>query len=453
MIDMDIIIKALVLYFIAFAESRHWGRLGLWIRSVALVFLILLDPFKITTATDNASADILNRVNALYYSSKGQDEIVVVLINDDYLNNNGLSWPLSYVQQAGLFKRILSYEPKGLFVDLLYTHDRSARGDSPEPLANIFDRYSSRVPIYLPRVNNSALSGSNFFSSTDPVIVQWDGYDSYYPSQIDSLSTPAFALYSQYCNGDSLCSLPETPPPIALQWGMELSSAQYSLTNNASCMSEQHTLTTMSQILLSEVFWKFVPEWRQRCAYSTTLPPDYLSATKSEDKKILKDLLKDKFVMVGALIQGARDEVYSPVHGKVAGVYFHAMALDNLITYKEHYFRPAPTVLGNIDLADITDCLLFLLVFMWREKVAERQSENKNIGASDKRFIAVSAIILIVLLLAVVIVFSYLLNFEPINWVAQLTLILSIFAVKIRLFTPLKTSITYLKGLTKEKIV
>ena len=149
--------------------------------------------------------------------------------------------------------------------------------------------------------------------------------------------------------------------------------------------------------------------------------------------------------MLGALIQGARDEVYSPVHGKIAGVYLHAMALDNLISYHDQYFRPAPTIWRNIDLADITDCILFLLVFVWREKISTNP-KNMLSDNSQKRFVFYSALALLTLLFTVVVLFSYIFNFQPINWVAQLTLILSIVAVKIRLFAPLKKLLSYLKG-------
>ncbi|GGW87386.1 CHASE2 domain-containing protein [Alteromonas halophila] len=423
-------------------------------RAAALVFLILLDPFRITTATDNASADILNRVNALYYSATGQNELAVVLINDDYLTNNNLTWPLSYSQQSVLIRQILRYQPKGLFVDLLYTHDRSATGDSPQPLINVLERYGGRTPIYLPKVKNSAFSQDDLFAETRPVMVQWDGHEQYYPPQVDGVSTPAFELYAQYCQDTASCSaIPtSTAPPLAIQWGMDLSDAQDSLTDNNNCMRTNNALVMTSKILLSEVFWKLVPEWRQRCAYSITLPPDYLSATSSEEKAYLSSLLKDKFVMLGALIQGARDEVYSPVHGKIAGVYFHAMALDNLLTYGDAYFRPAPGIWNNIDLADVTDCVLFLIVLMWREKVSQHQTSRPEDKVSRRR-IVFSALGLILILLAVVFVFSYWLNFQPINWVAHLILILSILTVKIRLFTPLKKAISHLKGYTKEKFV
>ena len=408
--------------------------------------MLLLDPFKITTATDDASADILNRVNSQYYNSKAQREIVVVLIDDQYLSSNQLSWPLSYSQQSVLLRQILRYEPKALFIDLLYTHDRSTKDDAPQPLINVFERYGERIPIYVPEIKESAFSKQNFFKKTRPVVVQWQGHEHYYPSRVESIDTPAFAMHRQFCEQHGNCNQPNNMPPIAIQWGMQLSKQQDLLTNNKECLGEENPIIMASKVLLSEVFWKLVPEWRQPCAYSITVPPSYLSATSEDERALLSSILKDKFVMLGALIQGARDEVYSPVHGQIAGVYLHAMALDNLLTYHDEYFRPAPTIWRNIDLADITDCLLFLLVFMWREKVSTNPKDPLS-HAPRKRFIFYSALTLLALLFTTVVLFSYVFNFQPINWVAQLTLILSIVAIKIRLFAPLKKLLFYLKGL------
>ncbi len=384
-------------------------------------------------------------MNSQYYNTEAQQEIVVVLIDDHYLSSNKLSWPLSYSQQSVLMRQILRHEPKALFIDLLYTHDRTTKADSPQPLINVLERYGKRIPIYVPEIKESAFSSEDLFAVTHPVVVQWQGHEHYYPSQIGSIDTPAFAMHRQFCKQTGKCNQPKNMPPIAIQWGMHLSTEQYLLTDNNECLGKENPMIMVSKVLLSEVFWKLVPEWRQPCAYSTTVPPTYLSATLSEEKALLSTILKDKFVMLGALIQGARDEVYSPVHGKIAGVYLHAMALDNLISYHDQYFRPAPTIWRNIDLADITDCILFLLVFVWREKIFTNP-KNMLSDNSQKRFVFYSAIALLTLLFTVVVLFSYIFNFQPINWVAQLTLILSIVAVKIRLFAPLKKLLSYLKG-------
>ncbi|MCT6980877.1 hypothetical protein M1697_22615, partial [Salmonella enterica subsp. enterica serovar Oranienburg] len=62
------------------------------------------------------------------------------------------SWPMPYGEQSKLFKRLLAFKPKAVFVDLLYSHDHSfgdpARGS--QLLANVFERYQRQgIPLWL----------------------------------------------------------------------------------------------------------------------------------------------------------------------------------------------------------------------------------------------------------------------------------------------------------------
>jgi predicted enzyme related to lactoylglutathione lyase len=54
-------------------------------------------------------------------------------------------------------------------------------------------------------------------------------------------------------------------------------------------------------------------------------------------KRRLKDALKDKMVMYGLSLEGLHDNVDTPVHGLLPGVFFHAMTLDNLMHYGSDY--------------------------------------------------------------------------------------------------------------------
>lgn len=51
------------------------------------------------------------------------------------------------------------------------------------------------------------------------------------------------------------------------------------------------------------------------------------------------DLLRERIVFVGVNLPALNGRVISPVQGQLPGVYFHAVALDNLITYGANYPR------------------------------------------------------------------------------------------------------------------
>ena len=86
------------------------------------------------------------------YPDTGQQRVAVVLVDDAYVMRNGTSWPMPYGEQSKLFKRLLAYKPKAVFVDLLYSHDHSL-GDperGSQLLANVFERYQRQgIPLLL----------------------------------------------------------------------------------------------------------------------------------------------------------------------------------------------------------------------------------------------------------------------------------------------------------------
>lgn len=95
------------------------------------VFLSI-DPFGLGAATQQASERIALRLMAPLYFNE-QPAVTVVLIDDDYLEQAGRSWPLSYADQGRLARTLLSYRPDALFLDIVYRHPHGA-GDNPEDL-------------------------------------------------------------------------------------------------------------------------------------------------------------------------------------------------------------------------------------------------------------------------------------------------------------------------------
>lgn len=116
------------------------------------LIVILLDPFGLTSATDAASARLLNQLLANGYDEGARQRIAVVLIDDDYLRRRDSHWPLPYAEQSKLFRQLLAYRPAAVMVDLMYSYDHSqGRGnDSSQLLSNVFERYQdAAIPLYL----------------------------------------------------------------------------------------------------------------------------------------------------------------------------------------------------------------------------------------------------------------------------------------------------------------
>lgn len=79
---------------------------------------------------------------------------------------------------------------------------------------------------------------------------------------------------------------------------------------------------------------------------------DYLSAEDlgwtgkgiAEDK--LDRLLRDRYVLLGLDLPEQRDLVASPVNGNAPGVFIHAVALENLVSWGPDYFTEDPNAFG-----------------------------------------------------------------------------------------------------------
>ncbi len=348
--------------------------------------LAILDPFGLASSSDKASAEWFNRMLSSSYPSTGQQQVAVVLIDDAYLMRNNTSWPMPYGEQSKLFKRLLAYKPKAVFVDLLYSHDHSL-GDptrGSQLLANVFERYQRQgIALFLANtgvtrgVDGQANTLAPFAGVSRPAVVVWDGVEDAYPlafkAPLGVMETPAMALYREYCKTQACGPLPAdaqaavASPPIAVQWGLTLAPEQARIKDLSDCASPSHFLPDWLMQLGQAVFWRFDDSAQSRCAYSLKLSATDLEVSSPEDQALIAELLRDRLVLVGANITSTGDLVQSPVHGQIPGVYLHAMALDNLITWGMDYDRePGSLALINISWLDGLTLGLLALIAVFK---------------------------------------------------------------------------------------
>lgn len=171
------------------------------------LIVILLDPFGLTSATDAASARLLNQLLANGYDEGARQRIAVVLIDDDYLRQRDSHWPLPYAEQSKLFRQLLAYRPAAVMVDLMYSYDHSqGRGnDSSQLLSNVFERYQdAAIPLYLASMGTADIPTlPELAAASQPALVSWSGYQDQYPlaaeTNIGWMDSAAFALYRAHC--------------------------------------------------------------------------------------------------------------------------------------------------------------------------------------------------------------------------------------------------------------
>ncbi|MHC8409028.1 CHASE2 domain-containing protein [Pseudomonas sp. Hz4] len=426
-----------------------------YVLGALIVVLAVLDPFGLSSSSNNASAQWLNRVFASSYKNTGQQQVAVILIDDAYLMRNNTHWPMPYGEQSKLFKRLLAYKPKAVFVDFMYSHDHSL-GDptqSSQLLANVFERYRHQgIPLLLADTGQvrgeegQANTLGNLAKVSSPALVVWSGFGDKYPLAVETplglMETPASSLYRHYCQAHSCADLPSDTqaavqkPPIAIQWGINLAPEQMRIADIAQCSAPGGFFVDLAKEFFQAIFWKLAGADQSRCLYNLTLSASDLEVSTPEDRALLTELLRDRLVLVGANITSTGDLVQSPVHGKIPGIYLHAMALDNLVTLGMNYDRePANLLNFDINWLDLVEVALLGLIAAFKALHERQSSGSKIIGLKDwgNGFFR-SSVLSFGLVVGVLILLSYglhKLHFTPVNVLAVLMLSLAIFSEKI----------------------
>jgi hypothetical protein len=102
--------------------------------------------------------------------------------------------------------------------------------------------------------------------------------------------------------------------------------------------------------------------------YRTTCPPILaVSASKLMQKEFIyselaQQVLSNKMVLVGYHLGSGIDTVVSPIHGSLPGVFYHAMALDNLNQYgSEYWHMPEEDVIAGLDFNDLIELIVTVI--------------------------------------------------------------------------------------------
>ncbi|WP_207262828.1 CHASE2 domain-containing protein [Desulfovibrio sp. Huiquan2017] len=343
---------------IAEACSRHpladiaVGTFTLWCCSGLI--LSFLDPFGLSTASDAYSQLIIDRVTAPFYHSPGQDRIAVVLIDDTTLDELGEGWPPPYDVYANLLYRILRQQPKAVFMDILLERLRERDRESFEVahanLSATVPRFG--IPVVLAR---STLDADNLFADIpgiETAMVAWTSAE--YPlwDTAGRGPSPAPLLYRHLCadaaDGSAACAHgfpPAQGAPMAVQWGCAVSKVMQDrnlLPKGklfvAPTWGERgsRSVELLWRSLLAGIDQDAMDKARERIPYAVTVMAHDLGNPQ------IRGLLKDRVVLVGAALAGFNDVVETPVNGQLPGVYYHAMALDNLTRYGARYFTNPP---------------------------------------------------------------------------------------------------------------
>jgi CHASE2 domain-containing sensor protein len=101
---------------------------------------------------------------------------------------------------------------------------------------------------------------------------------------------------------------------------------------------------------------------RSRCPHTAVIPAEALMFGE-EDADTLA-LIENRIVFYGASLEGSLDLAFSPANGLLPGVFVHAMALDNIITFRGQPKRDTVTWFGITLNNDAVKAIVVALILL-----------------------------------------------------------------------------------------
>ena len=354
---------------------------------VGLVMAYVSAKLPIDEVVKRMTTRIYLPVLARNYSPKGQNAITVMTLDDVDLREYGLSWPVPLDYYQRLLDRLTAYQPKAVFVDVLFLDDRpQAQIDKfVKSACSASDRGVAVFLATVPRYDGTLATGDAAFMAPSNVeralatAVNQQGsacvtltLATISPDKLDhsqwqypltrtpdgKRSSVALAMFCHFYAAQCPTELEE---PQALIW------ATSAAPTNAQTMITAGTGGQRSTPLCRGRWngWEAVPFLSATrgamgmtpllplCPYHQVVP---IRAFKSLDNPTpgygfspaeVASALTGKMVLVGADLVAVGDNAISPLHGRLPGVHVHAMALDNLIETDGAYIQNGEFGLKN----------------------------------------------------------------------------------------------------------
>lgn len=467
------------------------------------------DPLGLVEASDHLSGLLVSSVLSPFYGGsahRGQDNIVVILYDQDYLDRLQQKWPIRLADHRRLLTRIAAAQPAAIFLDIFFTAQNDSRRREISAFYQALEHidcadHSSlqscaeedQVPVVLasllsepdpeirlrhddntieinrpPRTALAEVNEMNHRYRLTDIVRNCDPAVSAYCFR----PTAAYSLYQIWCRHpdrryDDQCkfiSKDQEHKEMYLQWGYAPTDAMreyYEMTGTldengkpVSCAKQSGGLLATSAEAITLLVKKlFNGDWRPRCLYHNHVGARYAQSASFKD---LEELVKGKVVLVGTALDFQQDTIESHIHGYVPGVFWHAMALDNLIEYGDAFLRNMPNE-SAIPLQTLTAAIIFsialfmILINDWTEaRLAKRRTKRGKTGLSEKQqaklalIRVVSGLTIILAMALLICLFWVARRYAPENWVgvaALLGLIGSGELVALRHFSAIRAAI------------
>ncbi|HEX9479880.1 MAG TPA: CHASE2 domain-containing protein [Methylomirabilota bacterium] len=310
------------------------------------------------------SQAIVNAIVKYTYDATGQQKTLVVLFREENLATLRESFPISYARHAEVLEALAVYEPAAVFVDFAFIDKRPGQDVAPLSEA-ICALRASGVAVYLAasplpgKAGGDGLRDGLDRSCFTPVDVQMD-------TEIGASGVLTYRACKNLATSCEPAGLLWTPafamaaPQVGLAradgqqmeiiWGNRVSALNESWMD---CTSDG-TLVHLRQMLKENPLAS-----KRKCPHTNTISVIHLLGRFDQT---LKDrVVKGNTVFYGGSFEMAGDRVISPVFDDLPGVYLHAMAYDNLLTFRKDYKRAEQ---HGLSLSRVVNGLLLLFTIV-----------------------------------------------------------------------------------------
>lgn len=335
-------------------------------------WLILQDPFGISTATDRAISDTYSSTLTRLFPTDFPP-LTVIQVDEPGLEAlfesgrfSSRDWPILYQEHASILTRIasLDHPPEGVFVDVFFQHPRPTSGDLDVlgQRIGLIQRATGMQILLAGGGETMPMSAESLSILEDAELVPtaWFGHDARYPLSFGESGSPqaditpvfpAFRLYQIYCEAIDNCepesvSEQEMPEEIVYQWPA-LSGAGLAEHDGVQCPPGDFfvgSVQAISEVLSSLARGLGVGDGASFLPASC-MPihvvnvAELFSAGMSSLAPPGVENGAPYVVMLGVAIPGEGDFHGTAVYQRIAGVFLHAVAFENLIRFESDVIR------------------------------------------------------------------------------------------------------------------
>jgi CHASE2 domain len=424
-------------------------RLRTWFQYIAYIAIavlsVLIDPFNWTQTTAVVSQDLLYRMLiGPFYSIEQRDRTTVVLFGEKTLGDlrkakpkEEIHWPVSLKMHADLLKNILLNHPGAVMVDFIFP-DLRPDEKGVEALRTVNQEYEKEgVPLIFARaegaglrwIRNDLINDLTFTSITRPdepgvthgisrsyepckrILVR-DAADPRFgrrvcacttkdhdfepcrlipdgqPSRSQVAFTAAFQLFDAVTGRPPKSFDPDNPVDLQVVWSNRLNEWN---DDHMKWIVDGREARLCKDVATDPWNWLRAvfdtDRFKQGCPYTNTLFAESVLLTPYDPDNL--KYLQDKVVFYGGDLAGLADKVVPPTHIKLPGVYLHAMAFDNLVTFRGKYRYSLEDAIGSgwkllFDLL-VAAILASAVVLFARSRWARAREGQQNSCASTGR--------------------------------------------------------------------